>query len=567
MLTRLYIQNIAVIRKAEIRLGEGLNVFTGETGAGKTILISAIDAVLGERTARDMIRTGEERAMVSAFFENISPRALETLRELGYDEDEGGVLITRELTAYGKSTSKINGMPATASILKQISSLLIHIHGQRDAAQLLSPERHMEMIDSFGRLEPFLEQYRSAYRQLRNVEEEIQRLAMDDQQKEQRIDMLTFQIEEIEAADLEDPDEEEELLARKKLIGASEKVLEALSTAYSALKGDEEREGLDILFDQLTGGVDLANEYLPALAPMAARLEEMGYELEEFATELRDTLDSFEFDPQEQSDIEYRLDLLYRLKRKYGADISAILEFCQNAREELEQITTGEERLAQLNIQREQALQQAEHLAVELTAQREKAAADFITRVEAELAFLDMGGVRLSVQREKKPLALDGADNITLYVATNIGEEAKPLHKIASGGEISRMMLSMKNVLADRDDIDTLIFDEVDNGVSGRAAQKIGRKLAEASRGRQVICVTHLAQVAAFADTHLLIQKQVEEGRTYTHVRELDKEERVGELSRITSGDNITLTALENARELLEHAQKTKESKISSSHK
>ncbi len=561
MLTRLYIQNVAVIRKAEIRLGAGLNVFTGETGAGKTILISAIDAVLGERTARDMIRTGEEKAMVSAFFEDISPRALETLRELGYDEDEGGVLVTRELSASGKSTSKINGMPATASILKQISSLLIHIHGQRDAAQLLSPERHMEMIDSFGRLDSLLEEYRTAYQRLRELEGEIQRLAMDDKQKAQRMDMLTFQIGEIEAAGLDDPDEEEELLARKKLIGSSEKVLEALSLAYTALKGEEEREGIDVLFDQLTGGVGVAGEYLASLAPMASRLEEIGYELEEFAAELRDTLDTFEFDPQEQSDIEYRLDQLYRLKRKYGEDIPAILEFCQNAREELDQITTGEERLARLKDQRQQVLQQAEKLAGELTARREKAAADFMARVEEELAFLDMGGVKLSARREEKPLAPDGADSITLYVSTNVGEEAKPLHKIASGGEISRMMLSMKNVLADRDDIDTLIFDEVDIGVSGRAAQKIGRKLAEASRGRQVICVTHLAQVAAFADSHLLIQKEVEEGRTFTRVRELDQEERVAELSRITSGDNITLTALENARELLAHAQQAKAGK------
>jgi len=558
MLTRLYIQNVAVIRKAEIQLNPGLNVFTGETGAGKTILISAIDAVLGERAARDMIRTGEEKATVSAYFENISPRALETLRELGYDEDEGGVLITRELTASGKSVCKINGMPATASILKQISSLLIHIHGQRDGTQLLSPERHIEMIDSYGRLEPLLAEYRVAYQRLRDLEAEIQRLAMDDQQKAQRIDLLTFQIREIEAAELDDPNEEEELLARKKLISSSEKVLEALSAAYSALKGDEEREGIDVLFDQLTSGVGVAEEYLPSLAPMAARLEEMGYELEEFAAELRDTLDNFEFDPKELSDIEYRLDQLYKLKRKYGPNIPAILEFCQKAREELEQITTGEERLARLNAQREEALKQAKKLAAELTARRQQAAEEFIQRVEEELAFLDMGGVRLFAQREEKPLSPDGADSITLYVSTNVGEEAKPLHKIASGGEIARMMLSMKNVLADRDDIDTLIFDEVDTGVSGRAAQKIGRKLAQVSKGRQVICVTHLAQVAAFADNHLLIQKQVEDGRTYTRVRELSQEERVEELSRIISGDNITSTALENARELLEHAQKVK---------
>lgn len=557
MLTRLFIQNIAVISKASIRLEPGLNVFTGETGAGKTILISAIDAVLGERATKDIIRTGEEKAVVSAFFENISPRALAALQEMGYDEDEGGVLITRELSSSGKSASKINGMPATASILKQVASLLIHIHGQRDAMQLLSPERHLEMIDAFGGFDVLLEEYGSAYRRLRELEQAMEELTMDEEEKARRMDMLTFQIQEIEEAELSDPREEEELTDRKKLISSSEKVLDALSGAYSALRGGDE-EGIDSLMDRLVGGVRLAGDYIPELEEMADRLEEMSYELSECGVELRDRLEGFDFDPRELDAIEYRLDRIYRLKRKYGGDIPAILAFCEEAREELEAITTGAERLEALTRQREEALAQTTALAKKLTKERKTAAAELIRGVEAELAFLDMAEVQLTARQEEKALSPNGRDDISLYVSTNLGEEPRPLHKIASGGELSRMMLAIKNVLADRDAIDTLIFDEVDTGVSGRAAQKIGRKLAEVSQNRQVICVTHLAQVAAFADHHLLIHKEVEEGRTHTHVDVLEQKEREAELARITSGDNITLTALENARELMTHAQQAK---------
>ncbi len=555
MLSRLFIQNVAVIQKAAITLGPGLNVFTGETGAGKTILISAIDAVLGERAPRDMIRTGEEKALVSAFFENLSPEALRLLRELGYDEDEGGVLITRELSRDGKSSSKINGMPATAGVLRQVAGMLIHIHGQRDAAQLLLPERHMELIDSFGELSGSREQYAASYRRLREIETAIVSLTMDDKQKAQRVDMLTYQIAEIEATHLDDPGEEEELLARRKLINAGEKVMNALSSAYCALKGEDGKEGIDTLFGDLISGVETAAEYIPALAAMANRLADIGYEISDFAAELRDALDSLEFDPREQNDIESRLHTIHGLKRKYGEDIATILLFCEQARAELEGITTSGERLAVLEEERTVGLQEAVRLAEILTGRRVASAEAFIKEIEAELAFLDMPHVRLFCRREAKALGADGADDMSFYLSTNIGEDPKPLHKIASGGEISRMMLAIKNVLADRDAIGTLIFDEVDNGVSGRAAHKIGRKLAEVSRGRQVICVTHLAPVAAFADTHLLIHKEVEEGRTYTRVQELAHEARETELARITSGDNVTQTALENAREMIRTAR------------
>jgi len=561
MLTKLYIQNIAVIHKAEIDLSPGLNVFTGETGAGKTILISAIDAVLGERVTREIIRAGEEKAVVTAFFEELSPSAIETLRELGYEEDEGGILITRELSASGKSSGKINGIPATAAILKQISSMLIQIHGQRDSQQLLSAERQMEMIDSFGRNGRQRGEYKEAYDIWRTLERQKSELLMDEKQKAQRVDMLSYQIAEIEGAGLSDRDEEDELIARKKLIGAGEKVIGALSAAYGALIGEGELEGINSMFDRLSGGVGEAAEYIAPLEPMRSRLDEMSYELAEFTSELRGHLESIEFDPRELDDVEYRLSQIHKLKKKYGPNIAAIVDYGENARRELQSLTESEERLAELEKLSGEALRRAEDLAGALSDSRKKAAALFIEQVEGELAFLDMPAVKLSVRQDRKELSPDGWDEMTFFVSTNVGEEPGPLSKIASGGEIARMMLAMKNVLAQKDGVSTLIFDEVDSGVSGRAAQKIGQKLDQVSRGRQVIAVTHLAQVAAFADRHLQIRKEVEGGRTYTRVEELDAEGRKAELARITSGDNVTLTALENARELIAHAQKLKENK------
>jgi len=555
MLTKLYIQNIALIHKAEIDLGPGLNVFTGETGAGKTILISAIDCVLGERVSREFIRTGEEKAVVSAFFEELSPAVEVVLEELGYRDDEGGLLITRELSALGKSNCKINGMPATASILKQVAGLLIQIHGQRDAAQLLSPEHQMGMIDDFGGYGPLLIEYTAAYDSLRRLMRQKSELVVDEKQKAQRLDMLSYQLAEIEGAELNDPDEEDELLARKKLIGAGEKVLAALSDAYNAIDGEGENQGIAALFDALSGGVEQAAQYIPELKQMSSRLEEIGYELGEYKAELRGQLEGFEFDPRELDDVEHRLGQIHNLKRKYGPDIAAVIKYGEDARVEFEALNSSEEQLAKLEEQLAQAFRQAQSLAEKLSVSRQKAAALFIERVEDELAFLDMPGVKLTVRQERGELSPSGCDEITFYIATNTGEQPGPLAKIASGGETARIMLAMKNVLADKDGVGVLIFDEVDTGVSGRAAQKIGQKLSQASRGRQVIAVTHLAGVAAFADRHLFIHKEVEDGRTYTKIEELDTPGREAELARIISGDNLTSTALENARELIANAK------------
>jgi len=550
MLKQLHIQNIAVIQKANVMLTPGLNVFTGETGAGKTILISAIDAVLGERASKDMIRAGEEKAQVTALFEDISPLAVRALEELGYSDDEGSVLISREIHLNGKGSCKINGVPATVSILKEIASLLISIHGQRDSAQLLAGEQHLRLIDAFGDLGGDMEEYHAAYRRMCDIREELESLKISDSQKAQRIDMLTFQIDEIEAAGLEDPEEEGQLQAQKKLIKNSEKVRDALSAAYTAIQGAGEAEGIGTLIDALADSIALAADFIAPMEPMSQRISEMRYELEEYAQDIRNTLEDFEFDPRELDVIESRLDTIYKLRRKYGDSIGEILSYCDKARVELEAITTSEQRARELTVALESATATAESLAAALSEKRRKAAQGLVLQVEEELAFLDMPSVRLSIRHQAKPLSERGMDEIEFYIVTNVGESPKPLSKIASGGEMSRIMLAIKNVLAEKDDVATLIFDEVDTGVSGRAAQKIGRKLAQVARARQVVCVTHLAQVAAFADNHLLIRKEIEGDRTFTRITALGEEEIVAELARITNGDLITDAALQSAGEL-----------------
>jgi DNA repair protein RecN (Recombination protein N) len=407
------------------------------------------------------------------------------------------------------------------------------------------------MIDAYGGLAALGEDYGKAYRAMRELENELSGLRMDDAQKAQRMDMLGYQIDEIEAARLDDPGEEDALQSRRGIIRNSEKILESLSRAYSALSDED---GISDLFGALTDGVSYAAEYIESLGALSGRLEEIGYELTEAGAELRDVLDDFEFDQRELDDIESRLDVIYTLKRKYGRDIAAILEHLDSARRELAEITTSEERAERLERELAAARKAAEALAAELTEKRLAAAGEFIKAVEGELVYLDMPSVKLSLSHKIKPLSPGGADDIEFLVVTNTGEPPKPLSRIASGGEIARMMLAIKNVLAERDEIATLIFDEVDTGVSGRAAQKIGAKLRQASRKRQVICVTHLAQVAACADRHLYIYKEEQGDRTFTHVQPLEGEGVFRELARITSGDTITEAALVNARELYDRA-------------
>lgn len=550
MLSQLYIENIAVIQKATIQLDHGFNVFTGETGAGKTILISAINAVLGARTSRSIIRSGENRAVVSALFTDISPEVAGQVEEMGYTAEDGQLMIHREMNADGGGSCRINGRPATTALLRQIASLLIDIHGQRDSQELLSTEKHMAFVDGFGELEGDLAPYREVYKKLQETKEKLESLQMDESYKLQRQDILQYQIGEIEGARLT-PGEEEELLSQREIIRNAEKITGALGLSYQLLTGGEEGLGIVSALESLGEELDTASRFIEELGDYREKTEDLRYELEELSSTLRGYLDDYNFDPRQLDEIEGRLDLIHRLKKKYGATIQEILDYGERSAQELDELTFADERAEKLRGEVEALTAEAKKLAAVLTGKRKEAGERFIQSVQQELAYLDMPGVRLTLRLTQRELGPSGQDGVEFLISANPGEEPKPLSKTASGGELSRVMLSIKNVLAGRGGVGTVIFDEIDTGVSGRAAQKIGLKLAQVAVGRQVICVTHLAQVAAYAGHHSRIYKQVEEDRTYTHVEVLDREERVQELARINVGENITSTALDSAREML----------------
>ena len=549
MLSQLFIKNIAVIESASIDFENGFNVFTGETGAGKSILIDSINAVLGGRTSRDLVRTGEEKALVSAVFTNVSKEAESLLQELGYEiEDE--LMISREISAEGKSICKVNMRPATAGVLKQLSSVLIDVHGQHDSAVLQNPELHIGYIDSFGNTGNELAEYQDSYKKLRSVEREIKKIINDDSDKSARIDMLKFQIGEIEAAAIEEG-EEEELLALSKRIKSAENIMELISETVSALDGNGENEGaLEGLSTAIENCARLT-EYFPQYDGLSEKFKEMYYEFEEFSNDVKDNEDELDFDPALQNRTERRLDQIFRLKRKYGGSVEEMFKYYNKAVSELENIEFSEERLEKLQKEQKQLFVETSKLAEVLTEKRHRAAEAFEKAVSEELSYLNMPNVRFSVHFDEIEFSDSGKDNLEFYIATNAGEPLKPLTKIASGGELSRIMLSIKNVLADKDNVDTLIFDEVDTGISGSAAQKVGQKLKQVSSGRQIICVTHLAQVAAYADNHMLISKNTEGGKTFTSVKSLGKEGRVTELARIMGG-TMTDALRKSAEELLE---------------
>lgn len=550
MLSQLFIKNIAVIESASIDFENGFNVFTGETGAGKSILIDAINAVLGGRTSRDLVRTGESKAFVSAVFSDISPKVKVVLEELGYDSDDDELLISREISVEGKNICKINARPATVSALKQLSGALIDVHGQHDSAILQNPELHIGYIDAFGGTEDEISAYHESYKAMKETERAIKKISMDDSDKEARIDLLKYQIGEIETAAVEEG-EEDELLALSKRIKSSENIMELVSGTVAALDGDDGAEGaLDELETVIKNAEELA-EYFPAFAGVSEKFKSTYYELEEFANDVKNCADELDFDPQLQNRTEKRLDEIFRLKRKYGGSVEAMFAYYDKAVKELDGIEFSEERLEKLNKEYAVLKKAAEERASVLTQKRLAAAQAFEHAVMDELSYLNMPNVRFSVNFEHTDFTESGCDSIEFYIATNAGEPLKPLAKIASGGELSRIMLSIKNVLADKDEVGTLIFDEVDTGISGAAAQKVGKKLKQVSKGRQIICVTHLAQVAAFADNHLLISKATENGRTFTSVISLDKEGKIRELARIMGGE-ITDSLKNSAKELLE---------------
>ena len=551
MLSQLYIENIAVIRQATIDFQKGFHVFTGETGAGKTILISAINAVLGGRTFKEIIRTGESRARVSALFTGIPASLAEKIGELGYPLEDGQLLVQREIDLTGKGQCRLDGRPATAAMLREVCSLLIDIHGQHDNQELLSAEKHLGFLDSFGAYRQELEDYAKAYAQRMACADRLEKLQMDESYKLQRMDILRFQLKEIGDARLTDG-EEEQLTEQQKRIKNAERITESLGTIYTLLNGDgEELRGVLEALEEISTELDTAAKYLPDFTQYGDKLNDAYYMLEELGSTARDTLEDADFDPRQLDTIESRLDTIYRLKKKYGGSIAEIHAYYDKISEEYNTLELSDEMVEQLRGELERAEQDLRQAAKALTARRLETAGEFVRRVEAELAYLDMGGVRFSISRKEKAFGPNGADEMEFLICTNAGEEARPLAKIASGGELARIMLAIKNVLAEKDDIGTIIFDEVDTGVSGRAAQKIGQKLAEVARHRQVICVTHLAPVAACAAHHYRIYKTVEEGRTFTRVEELGHEDRVRELARIMVGDHITESALQSAGEML----------------
>lgn len=555
MLSELYIENIAVISQAGIVLEPGLNVFTGETGAGKTMLISAINAVLGARTSRDIIRTGETRGMVSALFTGIPEDVAEEIGALGFGVEDGQLLVTRTLEAGGGGSSKIGGRPATAALLREVCGRLIDIHGQHDNQELLSPDRHLDFLDNFGGLLPQRRAYGEAYRQVQGIREELEQLQLDESYKLQRQDILTYQIGEIEETDPQQG-EEEELHTQRERIKNAEKITFALGSIYDLLNGQEEGPGILESIGILEEQLEVAAPYIPGLSEYQDRATEALYTLQELSAAARGSLDELDFDPRQLDDIESRLDQLYKLTRKYGGTVEAVLEHLEQSRQELDLLVFSEERARQLTQWLEDATAQAQALAQELSQARSRSAREFLDLVGRELAYLDMAGVTLTLDQRPKPLGPTGADQLELLIVTNPGEPPKPLSRIASGGELARIMLAVKTVLADKDGVGSIIFDEVDSGVSGRAAQKIGQKLAQVGQNRQVICVTHLAPVAAWGDHHIRIYKTVEDGRTHTRVQPLTRQERMEELARITVGEHITDISLQNASEMLAAAGK-----------
>ncbi len=550
MLKNLYIENIAVIEETSIDFSLGLNVLTGETGAGKSIVIDSINAVLGNRTSRDLIRNGADTAFVSAAFEEPSDRVKEALQEYGFDTEDGEVLLQREIGLNGKGKCRINGRPATVGTLKAVGTYLINIHGQHESYELMSPDRHITYLDKLGNLEQPLEQYRTAYRHYKSLQEELNKAESDEAERNRRIDLLQYQVRELEEADLY-IGEYEELKEQRTLIENKEKIASALNDARESLNGSEETDGAVQQLENACAAVERIMDVLPDCEALYQRLQNTVYELEDCCAEVSGLAESADSDVGSIEEIEDRIDLIQRLGRKYGSSIEEMLAFLDKARQELDYLEKYEENRTLLEQNCQKARLKAEQLAKALSEQRKKIAVQFSARVKEEMTFLDMPNVRLVVRCEPCELNLFGCDDVEILISTNVGEEPKPVAKIASGGELSRMMLAIKNVLADKDDIDTLIFDEVDTGISGSAAQKVGWKLKEVSKSRQVLCVTHLAQIAALGDRHFKIQKTVSDGKTYTHVNALDHEGRKNELARIIGGVELTQATLDYAEEML----------------
>ena len=555
MLANLKIENVAVIEKAEVTFTPGLNVLTGETGAGKSILIDSINAILGNRTSRELVRSGAPKACIWATFEDIPDSVKEKLEKSGYEVSDD-LLLYREINAEGKGSCRINGMPATASVVRDISAGLLAIHGQHDSQGLTNPALHLGLLDQYAQNRELFSRYYQSYRSLVAVKRQLDALNASEADKQRKMEMLTAEIDTIDAAALQ-PGEEKTLQERKNVITHAQSILQGITAAHMALAGDEEGEqsGAADLLGGAVEGMQSAARQDETLSSMADRLQELYYSARELATDLADRLDAYDFDPAELDQIESRLDTIYRLKQKFGMEVEELLARREQAAAELENFQSSGQKIAELKAQMQSLYATAKQDAEALTQSRLKGFTAMNKEMKAALEFLNMPGIRFALRHARGPLSSHGQDTVEFLISTNPGEEPKPLAKIASGGELSRIMLAFKSALADRDALPTVIYDEIDTGVSGLAAGRIGQLLHQTAQGRQVLCITHTPQVAAFADTQLLIQKNVRQDRTYTEIHTLDMDGRVQVLARMISGDKVTDLSLANARELIEKSK------------
>lgn len=550
MLSSLQIENVAVIQKAEVHFEPGLNVLTGETGAGKSILIDSINAILGNRTSKDLVRTGAAKAVIRAAFEQVPPAVLDKLEQSGYERSEA-LLLSREITAEGKSSCRINGMPATAAVLRELCGGLININGQHDSVGLLNPAHHLGILDDYAQNRTVFQEYYALYRELVRVKRELDALITDEAEKQRKIDLLQYQVQEIEDAGLT-AGEEQTLENRRKVLSNASAIRDRLAQSYALLSGSDDAAGAVDLLGEASNAVDAAAQLDPALTAAAGQLLDLYYNAKDVAADLIGRLDTYDTNDAELDEVEQRLDLLYRLKRKYGSTVEDVIAFGQKAREELDNIQHSQQRYDALQAEKLRLYTKAREKAEVLTQTRLKAFEELNTRISGTLDFLNMPGVRMTLRHTRGPLASHGQDSVEFYISTNPGEAPKPLAKIASGGELSRITLAIKNAMADKDAVPTVIYDEIDSGVSGKAAGRISEVLRQSAQGHQILCITHTAQIAALADCHLLIQKNVSNERTYTEIHPLDENGRVEALARLISGDHVTELSRANAREMLQ---------------
>ena len=557
MLKELHIKNVAVIDEATIEFEKGFNVLTGETGAGKSILIDAINMVIGSRSNKELVRTGTEKAVVNAVFEECSKEVFEKLEELGIDTEEDSLMISRQITAEGKSVCRCNGVMLPLSCIKEVGELLVDIHGQHDNQKIMNKSNHISFLDSYGKYENLINEYRECYKEYKNIVSQLDEISQDKDERERRLDLISYQINEIESVRLK-CGEDELLEERRSFLANAEKIMSGAREAYEALYGGEYQASAFDLVMKAEKELSGVKEYDNSLAIYAQRLESALAEIEDVTHELKSFMDKAEYSPEELDEIENRLNVIGNLKRKYGNSIESINEYLLSVKEEYDKLSCSEESIAELLERKQKCEARLSECAKALTDARKKSATELEKKITAELSDLDMPNVKYVVMIEEGEYTKNGADKVEFLISANAGEIPKPMTKIASGGELSRIMLAIKSVMTDSDYTETMIFDEIDTGVSGRAAQKIAEKIAGFSGNCQVFAVTHLSQIAAMADSHFLIKKESDTEKTFTKVKKLKDEERVAELGRIIGGVSVTETTLKSAEEMLRMAENMK---------